>query len=148
MKPTDLSVLILSINDGKPLVVTSETRERVSSTNCLVIDLSSTPPKVLSVYSQCRYPYFAGHLPEQFLDPIGNLRNGQGRIVFLADGAEDTRELDEYNQSRDGSVSPYLASTLSQWMRGYEGHDLQKAVKQLGLAGTWSSTDITNNAMT
>ena len=122
MKPTDLSVLILSINDGKPLVVTSETRERVSS----------TPPKVLSVYSQCRYPYFAGHLPEQFLDPIGNLRNGQGRIVFLAHEAEDTTAMDD----DPNNVSPYITSATAYWMKtASKVRDMQRDIETIGCVG-------------
>jgi hypothetical protein len=132
MKPTDLPVLILSINDGKPLVVTSETRHLVVIDHCIVIDMSSTPPRVLSVYRHCRYTYFKDYLPDQFLDHEGNLRNGQGRIVFLAHEAEDTTAMDD----DPNNVSPYITSATAYWIKTVSKvRDIQRDLETIGCVG-------------
>ena len=102
MTPTDLSLLVLSIHNGEPLAITSANVDIVNDRHCVILNLGSTPPRIVSVYSNCRYPYFSGHLPDQFLDHLGNLRNGQGRIVFVGEGGHDTT-------SQEGGVTPYLA---------------------------------------
>ena len=52
------------------------------SDSTVVIDLGLVPPVVVTAYHRCSYPFYAGLLPDQFMDHEGNLRNGQGAIIF------------------------------------------------------------------
>lgn len=143
MTPTDLPLLVLSIHEGKPVTVTSATTGIVdkasSKLHCMVINLGSTPPCVVSVYSNCRYPYFAGHLPDQFLDHLGNLRNAQGGIVFLAEGNADTTPLET------GRLSPYMGtkSSYANWVVDTLNPAAQAQTALIGSAGAVMTSNTT-----
>lgn len=86
--------------------------KRMAAGNVLVIDLTTTPPCVVAADPKISYPFYAKHLPDQFVDHEGSLRNKTGAVVFPAPNLPDRRHVEEPTNH------PFTRNNLGAWIKG------------------------------
>lgn len=85
--------------------------KRVAAGNALVIDLTTTPPCVVAADPKISYPFYSKHLPDQFVDHEGSLRNKTGAVVFPAPNLPDRRHVEEPTNH------PFTRNNLGAWIK-------------------------------
>ena len=86
--------------------------KRVAAGNALVIDLTTTPPCVVAADPKISYPFYSKHLPDQFVDHEGSLRNKTGAVVFPAPNLPDRQHVEEPTNH------PFTRNKLAPWIKG------------------------------
>ncbi|NBR00787.1 MAG: hypothetical protein EBT97_10130 [Actinobacteria bacterium] len=86
--------------------------KRVAAGNALVIDLTTTPPCVVAADPKISYPFYSKHLPDQFVDHEGSLRNKTGAVVFPAPNLPDRQHVEEPTNH------PFTRNNLGAWIKG------------------------------
>ena len=86
--------------------------KRVAAGNVLVIDLTTTPPCVVAADPKISYPFYSKHLPDQFVDHEGSLRNKTGAVVFPAPNLPDRQHVEQPTNH------PFTRNNLGAWIKG------------------------------
>jgi hypothetical protein len=92
--------------------VLRERPRHVAAGNVLVIDLTTTPPRVVAADPKISYPFYSKHLPDQFVDHEGSLRNKTGAVVFPAPNLPDRQHVEEPTNH------PFTRNNLGMWISG------------------------------
>lgn len=116
--------------------------KRVAAGNVLVIDLTTTPPCVVAADPKISYPFYSKHLPDQFVDHEGSLRNKTGAVVFPAPNLPDRQHVEEPTNH------PFTRNNLGIWIKGGSVHyendaDEGRAMATLAASSRKDLTDFT-----
>ena len=85
--------------------------KRVADGPVVILNLDTSPPCVVSADPRTSYPFFAKHLPDQFVDHEGSLRDKTGKLIFAGPRVPNRSHVIE------PADYPFTRNDLGKWLK-------------------------------
>ena len=102
--------------------------KRVADGPVVILNLDTSPPCVVSADPRTSYPFFAKHLPDQFVDHEGSLRDKTGKLIFAGPRVPNRSHVIE------PADYPFTRNDLGKWLKSGATPDRSDLVDMISLS--------------